>query len=163
MRRGRKCGSNWATAASCLNKTEKRFFQCNLFAHSPPDRRPSDKYPVNTSPPQYLCKNVSLQCCLVAAVIHIQSVRSQICVYIHNVFTTERRWSGKGIKDIGTAVNAACHFGFGHACHIFASPGVGFGVDTVTGFTSTNCYKYHDIVLKQALWNQRSMILVGYC
>ena len=28
-----------------------------------------------------LCKNGSLQCCLVATVIHIQSVRSQICVY----------------------------------------------------------------------------------
>ena len=30
-----------------------------------------------------LCKNVSLQCYLVATVLHIQSVCSQICVYIH--------------------------------------------------------------------------------
>jgi hypothetical protein len=30
-----------------------------------------------------LCKNVLLQCYLVATVIHIQSLRSQICVYIH--------------------------------------------------------------------------------
>jgi hypothetical protein len=29
------------------------------------------------------CKNVSLQCCLVATVIHIQSVRSQVFVNIH--------------------------------------------------------------------------------
>jgi len=30
-----------------------------------------------------LCKNVSLLCCLVETVIHIQSLRSQICVYRH--------------------------------------------------------------------------------
>ena len=34
----------------------------------------------------YLCKNFSLQCYLVASVIHIQSLRSQICVvYTHLV------------------------------------------------------------------------------
>ena len=34
-----------------------------------------------------LCKNVSLHCYLVETVIHIQSVRRQICVYIHILYT----------------------------------------------------------------------------
>jgi hypothetical protein len=34
-----------------------------------------------------LCKNVSLQFYLVATVIHIHSVRSRICVYIHMFLT----------------------------------------------------------------------------
>ena len=50
---------------------------------TPSHRRPNDKYPVNTSHRSDLCKNVSLQCYFVATVIHIQSVRSQICVYTH--------------------------------------------------------------------------------
>jgi len=46
-----------------------------------PGRRHNDKYPVNTPHRSDLCIKVSLQCYLVATVIHIQSVRSQ-CVYI---------------------------------------------------------------------------------
>ena len=30
-------------------KTVKRFAQCHVFTQPPPGRRPSDKYPVNTS------------------------------------------------------------------------------------------------------------------
>jgi len=63
----------------------KRSSQCPVFSQSPPDRRPNDKYPVNTSHRSDLCKNVSLQCYLVATVIHIQSVCSQICVCTHVV------------------------------------------------------------------------------
>jgi hypothetical protein len=38
-----------AATASCLNfKIVKYFAQCHVFAQSPPDRRPNDKYPVNT-------------------------------------------------------------------------------------------------------------------
>jgi len=33
--------------------------------------------------------DISLQCYLVATVIHIQSLRSQICVYIHTLFNLE--------------------------------------------------------------------------
>ena len=65
-------------------KTVKLSVQCHILAQSPPDRRPIDKYPVNTShcyPDLY--KNISLQCYLVATVIHIQSVRSQIYIYIY--------------------------------------------------------------------------------
>ena len=65
-------------------KTAKRFVQCHVFAQSPPDRRSSDKCPVQSilriAPD--LCANVSLQCYLVATVIHIQSILSQKCVYI---------------------------------------------------------------------------------
>jgi len=50
---------------------------------SPPDQRPNDKYPVNTSYRSDLCKNASLQCYLVATVILIPSVRCQICVCIY--------------------------------------------------------------------------------
>ena len=39
--------------------------------------------------PTYLYKNVSLHFCLVATVIYVQCIRSQICVYvcIHIFFT----------------------------------------------------------------------------
>jgi len=59
----------------------KRSAQCHAFAQSPPGRRPNDKYPVNTSHRSDLCTNVSMQCYLVAAVIHRQSVYGQISVY----------------------------------------------------------------------------------
>jgi hypothetical protein len=60
-------GENMAVTAAattfCLNKkTVKRSVQCHVFAHSPPDRRPNDKYPVNTSHRSDLCNSVSLQC-----------------------------------------------------------------------------------------------------
>jgi len=67
-----------------------------------------------------LCKNVSLKCYLVATVIHVQSVRIQTCVLIHTC-SSEYRDAGRAneIKTIGTAVNAACHFGY--ACHTLSS------------------------------------------
>ena len=59
-----------------------------------------------------LCKNVSvgLSYYVVATVIHIQFLRSQICVYIdihirHNIETVVGQRKG---KITGTAVNAAC-------------------------------------------------------
>jgi hypothetical protein len=77
--------------------TVKRSAQCHVFARSPPDRRPNDKYPVNTSHRSDLSINVSLQCYLVATVILIPSVRSQtcvcvcvcVCVYTHVVHSIE--------------------------------------------------------------------------
>ena len=70
-----------AATASCLKrKTVKRSVQCHVFAQPPPSRRPNDKYPVNTSHCPDLCKTVSLQCYLVATVIHIQS---DVCLYTH--------------------------------------------------------------------------------
>jgi len=63
-------------------KVLKRSVQRHVFAQSTPGRRPKDKHPVNTSHRSDLPKNVSLQCYLVATVIHIQFVRSQI-VYTH--------------------------------------------------------------------------------
>jgi len=60
-----------------------------------------------------LCKNVSLQCYLVAKVIHVQSVRCQICVYEHMLRTIWRLCTG-------TALNAACYFE--HVCHSLFSP-----------------------------------------
>jgi hypothetical protein len=87
----------WAATASCLKKqTVNRSAQCHVFAHSPPNLRPNDKYPVNNSPRSDLCKNVSLRCCLVAAVVHtsILSVHSQTCVYtdvLHSVMTLVRQ------------------------------------------------------------------------
>ena len=79
---------------------------------------------LRTSPD--LCKNVSLQCYLVATVINIQSLLSQVCVC-----SSQYRDAGlaKEIKKkIGTAVNAAFQgnlsaCSFGHACHTLTSPG----------------------------------------
>jgi len=78
--RGSNCG------CCCLlfqKKTVKHSVQCHVLVQSPPDRRPNDKYPVNTSHRSDWYSNVSLQYYLVATVIHVQYVRSQICVYIY--------------------------------------------------------------------------------
>ena len=73
--------------------------QCYAFAQSPRGRCLNDKYPLNTSHRSDLCKNVSLHCYLVATVIHIQSLHSQICVYIHVLFTAERLVGEKKYKN----------------------------------------------------------------
>ena len=65
-----------------FQKIVKRSIECHVLAQSPPGRRPNDKYPVNTSHRSDLCKNVSLQCCLVATVMHIQRLHSHIYIYI---------------------------------------------------------------------------------
>ena len=85
MRQARKCRSNWGCYYFMFKKKNaKRFVQCHVFAQSPPGRRSNDKCPVQstfrTAPDAR--KNVALQCYLVATVIHIQSLHSQICVYI---------------------------------------------------------------------------------
>ena len=87
MREGRKCGSNWdCYCFLCGKKILKSFDQCHLFAHSPPDRRPNNKYPVKHFVTLLICvKMFHSQYYLVATVIHVRSVRSQIrvCVRIY--------------------------------------------------------------------------------
>ena len=97
--------------------------QSHVLAQSPPGRRPNDKYPVNTSHRSVLCKNVSQRCYRVATVIHIQSVHSPICVYIHMFCTIWRRCSGKRNKKTGTTVTAACQ-GNLSACRTFGISGL---------------------------------------
>jgi hypothetical protein len=63
--------------------------------------------PLGTAPD--LCKNVSLQCYLVATVIHVQALRRQTCVYVHILFIMQRQQSVKRNKKNWTAVNNACH------------------------------------------------------
>ena len=66
-----KYRSNWGCCCFLFQKkTLKRSAQCHVFAQSPPGRRPNEKYPFNTSHRSDLCKNVSLQCDLVATVFH---------------------------------------------------------------------------------------------
>jgi len=55
-----------------------------------------------------LCKNVSLQCYLVATVIHIPSVHVQLCVCIHILHNMKTMFGQKNYKQIDTAENAAC-------------------------------------------------------
>jgi len=64
-----------------------------------------------------LCKNVLLQCYLLATVTHVQS---DVCNYYFIQYRDAGR--AKGIKIIGTAVNAACRFG--HARRRFVNPGL---------------------------------------
>jgi hypothetical protein len=52
---------------------------------------------------------------LVATVIRTQSLTSQICVYEHMLVTIQGRWSDKGNKKLGRAVNAACEGNFQRA------------------------------------------------
>ena len=78
----KKYGSNWGCYCFLFEtKTVKCSVHCHVLAQSPPGRRLNNKYPFNTSHRTDLCKNISLQYCLVATVIHVQSARSQICVY----------------------------------------------------------------------------------
>ena len=90
----KECKTNkmWQLLGCCCcflfqKQTVNRSAQCHVLVQSPPHRRSNDKYPVNTSHRSDLCKNVSLQCYLVATVIHIQSLCSQMCVYIYTFFT----------------------------------------------------------------------------
>ena len=101
-------------------KTVKRSVQCHDIPQSPPVRHHNDQNPVNTPHPQYVCKNVSLHCDLLATVC----TQSDMWIYMH--YSSQYRQAGwaKVINKFGTAVNAAfqgkfsaCHFG--HACHRF--------------------------------------------
>ena len=77
-------------------KTVKHSVQYHVFAQSPPGRRPNDKYPIKTSQLSDLFKNVSLFCYLVTTVIHIQSVGSQICLYMSlpgKTFVSPQLWA----------------------------------------------------------------------
>jgi len=55
--------------------------------------------PLGTAPD--LCKNDSLQCYLVATVIHIQDLRRQKCVYVHILFIIQRQQPVNRNKKIG--------------------------------------------------------------
>ena len=67
--------------------TIKCFVQCHVFAHSLPGPCPNDKHPVNSSHHSHFCvKMFHSQCYLLTTVIHIQSLSSQICAYIHVFF-----------------------------------------------------------------------------
>ena len=75
----------------------------------------------------HLVKMLHSRYYLVARVIHILSLRSQVCVYIHIFLIIWRRWSGKRKKKITRAVNAACQGSLsashsGYASHSFVSP-----------------------------------------
>ena len=79
-------------------KNVKRSVQSHVFAQSPPGWRPNDKYPVNTSHRSDLCKYVSLQCSLVATIIHTQSVHRYVCIYTHIVHSIETVVRQKKLK-----------------------------------------------------------------
>ena len=101
--------------------------QCHALAQSPPGRRPNDKYPVNTLHRYFMCKNVSQWCYRVATVIHIQSVHSHICVYLHMFCTIWRRCSSKINKKTGTAVcqgnlSSSRTFGISGLTHTMQQP-----------------------------------------
>jgi len=65
------------------------------------------KSPLGTAPD--LCKNVSVQCYLVATVIHTQALRRQMRVYVHILIIIQRQQYVKINKKSGTAVNDECH------------------------------------------------------
>ena len=74
-------GCNWGCYYFLFEKqTVKRSVQCHVFAQSPPGQHPNGKYPVNTSSRSRFLLICFIQCYLVAMVIHVQSIRSQICM-----------------------------------------------------------------------------------
>jgi len=78
----------------------EHFPQCHIFPHTPPGGCPN----VNTQSALHttcdLCKMFFSQYCLVAAVLYIHLISSQICVYVHMFFTIRRLWLGKRNKKI---------------------------------------------------------------
>jgi hypothetical protein len=81
MRKETECGSNWGGYYFGFEKRiVKRFVQCYVFVQSPSDRRPSDKYPVNTSHHS----RVVLKC-VTRRIIwsQCQSLRSHMCVCVY--------------------------------------------------------------------------------
>ena len=79
MRYGIKCGSNCGCHNFLYEKqTVKRSVQRHVLAQSQPGRRPTINIQSTLRTAPDLCKNVSLLCYLVATVIHIQSVCSQV-------------------------------------------------------------------------------------
>jgi hypothetical protein len=86
MRKGRKCGSNWGWYHFLFEKKiAKRSVQCHVFTQSPPGRHPSEPFALF----QICVKRFHWQYYLVAAVIHIQYLRSQMCVYAHIIRNIE--------------------------------------------------------------------------
>jgi len=68
-------------------ETVKCFVQCHVFAHSLSGLCPSDKHPVNTFHHSRFCvKMFHSHHYLVATVIHIQSLSSQIYAHVHIFF-----------------------------------------------------------------------------
>jgi hypothetical protein len=127
MGKGRKCGRKWGSYHFLfIKKIVKHFVQCHVFAQSPPDRRPNDKYPVNTSHrSQFVCT------CFIA-VLFGSNGNSNTVSYVHkHTYSSQCRDASRAneIKN-GRAVNTACQGNlsahhFGHACHRFVSPVVG--------------------------------------
>ena len=92
--------NNWGCCYFLFEKkTVKLFVHCHVFAQSPPGRRPTDKYPVNTSHRfQFFFLMLHLQYYLVATVLHAQSLRRQICAYIHIIHNIETLVGQKNLK-----------------------------------------------------------------
>jgi hypothetical protein len=92
-------------------------------------------------------KMLHSQCYFVRMVIHIQSVSSQICVYMYvYIFHNIETLTGRRIKN-GTALNSACQGNlsacdFGYSCHRFVSPAVGGMVAQAaaySGMSASSC------------------------
>ena len=77
-----KSGSAWGCCYFVFaKKTAKPFVRCHVFAPSAPGRHSNDKYPVQHFAPLLVQKCFTRSFYLLATVIHIQYVRSHICVY----------------------------------------------------------------------------------
>ena len=79
-----------ATTISCLKKkTVQHYVQRHVFAQSPPGRRPllNIQPALRTTP--NVCKSVSIAVLSDSNIIHIQFLRSQICVHTNNLHNLE--------------------------------------------------------------------------
>jgi len=91
---GRKCYRNWGCCYFLFKTTVKGFIQYHVFAQSPLDQRPSQHF----SWLLICAKMFHSQYYLVAMVIHMQSLRSQICVYTHILHNIRESSGAKEIK-----------------------------------------------------------------
>ena len=90
-------------------KIVKCFVQCHAFAQPPPDRRPNDKYPVNTSHRYRFVLNHSFALLFGSnGNSYTISTQSEIFICTHIIQTMENLVEQKKLK-YGTALNFARH------------------------------------------------------
>ena len=109
MRQGKKWQYLGQQVLLFEKKAVKRFVQCHVFTQSPPDRRPSDKYPVNNSHRSDLSKNISLPVLFGSSGnSYAVPTQSDMWLYTHILHNTETLVGQNREKTTEAAVNAAC-------------------------------------------------------
>ena len=96
MRKERRCGSNWGPLLLLFEKKTENVLSNVTYS---PSHRQTGAPVINTKSKLLTAPCLCSQCYLVATVIHIQSLRSLICVCIRMSFKIYRCWLGQRQKN----------------------------------------------------------------